>query len=256
LPPARGINGYALLIIMMMVTVLLVSLTVVLPSVYVEGQREREEELIFRGNEYQRAIGLFRRRFNRFPSSVKELLRTNGIRFLRRAYPDPMSRDGKWRFIHASVNGALIDSRTQGLPSGLAAGANAQNPAGAQTPGGDSKPPASPTGSQPGGSLTSSFFGTGTEVQGGFIAGVASSSSRESIRVRNHRRHYDEWEFLGLERGAAGMLPAASAPPSAPGQPGSGPGQPAAPGPQAPLTPQLPPLTDQPLTPDQPPPQQ
>src|SRR5713226_1688469 len=94
-------HGYALLIMMMMVSLLLVSLTVAIPSIYVEGQREREEELIFRGNEYARAIGLFRRRFNRFPSSVDELLKkTNGIRFLRRPYRDPMTRSGKWRFIH------------------------------------------------------------------------------------------------------------------------------------------------------------
>ena len=35
---------------MMLATVLLVSLTAVLPSIYQEGQREREAELIFRGN--------------------------------------------------------------------------------------------------------------------------------------------------------------------------------------------------------------
>ncbi len=103
-------GGYALLIMMMMVTLLLVLLTTALPSIYLEGQREREEELIFRGNEYARAIGLFRRRFNRFPTSVNELLRTNGLHFLRHAYPDPMSRKGKWRFIHATINGALLDN--------------------------------------------------------------------------------------------------------------------------------------------------
>src|SRR5881296_3348279 len=75
-------RGYALLVLMM-TTILLVSLTVALPSIYLEGQREREEELIFRGNEYARAIALFHRQFNRFPRTVDELLRTNGIRFLR-----------------------------------------------------------------------------------------------------------------------------------------------------------------------------
>src|SRR2546425_1924633 len=79
-------RGYALLVLMMMATILLVSLTVALPSVYLEGQREREEELIFRGNEYARAIALFHRQFNRFPRTVEDLLRTNGIRFLRHAY--------------------------------------------------------------------------------------------------------------------------------------------------------------------------
>src|SRR3989441_50257 len=95
-------RGYALLVLMMMATILLVSLTVALPSVYLEGQREREEELIFRGNEYARAIALFHRQFNRFPRTVEDLLRTNGIRFLRHAYKDPMKEgDGAGVFVPA-----------------------------------------------------------------------------------------------------------------------------------------------------------
>jgi hypothetical protein len=222
---------------MMMVTVLLVSLTVALPSVYVEGQREREEELIFRGNEYARAIALFHRRFNRFPVSVNELLRTNGIRFLRHAYPDPMSRTGNWRFIHANINGTLLDSKTTNnlLPAALA---NQQNPVAT------SKEQSSANGPQAG---TSPFFGGGKEIQGAFIAGVASSSSRESIRVLNHRRHYDEWEFLGVEGNPAGVVgpPAQPAGPAQPATPAP-PATPASPGPQFPS---MPPLTDQPVPP-------
>ncbi len=230
-------QGYALLIMMMMVTLLLVSLAAALPSVYTEGQREREEELIFRGNEYARAIAQFRRRFNRFPISVNELLRTNGIRFLRHAYTDPMSRSGKWRFIHANINGTLLDSKTTNnlLPAALA---NQQNPAAA------SKEQISASGPQAG---TSSFFGGGKEIQGGFIAGVASGSTRESIRVLNHRRHYDEWEFLGIEGSPGGVggppaQPAAAAQPATPAQTAT----PASPGPQIPS---MPPLTDQPVPP-------
>lgn len=247
-------RGYALLIMMMVVTVLLVSLTAALPSIYHEGQRDREEELIFRGNEYARAIGLFRRRFNRFPSSVDELLRTNGLRFLRRAYPDPMSRDGKWRFIHASINGTLLDSKTLPAP-GVAGSAPGQSPFGGlqgQTPLGGSP---SSSGSPPGQSSrfgpqqregeTSSSFGQ--EGQGGFIAGVASRSTKESIRVLNHRTHYDEWEFLGLEGNAAGVASglAPQSPGGQPGQPGM-PQQPLQPAPQSPQGPGVPPLTDQP----------
>src|SRR2546428_148042 len=76
-------RGYALLVLMMMATILLVSLTVALPSVYLEGQREREEELIFRGNEYARAIAIFHRQFqlSRVHPCVEQLhaLRRLGI---------------------------------------------------------------------------------------------------------------------------------------------------------------------------------
>ncbi len=208
-------RGYALLVLMMLATILLISLTAAMPSIYTAGQREREEELIFRGNEYARAIALFRRRFNRFPASVNELLRTNGIRFLRRAYPDPISRSGKWRFIHANVNGALIDSRTM-TPQSQPGSAQAMGPStGGTVEKGRPLAPVSATG----------------EMQGAYIAGVASSNRRESIRVWNGHTHYDEWEFMGIEVNAPVSQPAST------GQPG-GPPQ------QGPVIPTMPPLTE------------
>jgi len=197
-------RGYALLIIMMLATILLISLTAVLPSAYMAGQREREEELIFRGNQYARAIALFRRQFHRYPASVKELLQTNGIRFLRREYRDPMSPNGKWRFIHADANGMLLDSRTQPLPSS-APGQKQQTP---------STVPETPL------RAPSASSGETKEIQGAFIAGVASSSRRDSIRVWNGRTHYDEWEFIGLEFSGTGLPQASPSQMSSPGPAG------------------------------------
>jgi type II secretory pathway pseudopilin PulG len=112
-------SGYALLFVMLAATLILVSLTAVLPSVYQEGQREREQELIFRGTQYARAIANFHQKFQRFPTSVNELTKlTNGFRFLRKEYADPMTPSGKWRFIHANSQGVLLDSKTQGPASG------------------------------------------------------------------------------------------------------------------------------------------
>ncbi len=221
--------GYALLILMMLATVLLISLAAVLPSIYVEGQRDREEELIFRGNEYARAIGLFHRQFNRYPTSVKELLQTNGLHFLRRAYRDPMSRNGKWRYIHANASGVLLDSRTQG-PLRETAVEKAQNP-----PGGSEENKLLAVPGEEGMRKTSSLFGPGQEMLGAFIVGVASSSSRESIRLLNGRTHYDEWEFLGVLTAAAGPQAGPIGQPAVSGQPvGSALGQPANPGPAPP----------------------
>ena len=114
----------------------------------------------------------------------------------------------------------------------------------AQTP----KPAGAPAGSQQKGSSssgeeapreTSSFFGSG--VQGALIVGVASSSSRESVRVWNNYTHYDDWEFLGIG-GNVGMVQPGQASQPAPGQQGI-------PGRQGMQPPMLPPLTDQPMTP-------
>lgn len=191
-------RGYALLVVMLLATILLVSLTAAVPNLYLVGQREREEELIFRGNEYARAIALFNRQFRRYPTSTKELLETNGIRFLRREYRDPMTRHGKWRFIHGTGTGAVLDSRTMGL---------APAPGGQEVPAGTvpATPTARPKGDEEGAPEqrpASAFFTD--EVKGAFIVGVASRSRRNSIRVLNGRTRYDEWEFLGLPNLGAG----------------------------------------------------
>ena len=108
-----------LIIVMMVATLLLIALTAALPSVYQEGQREREAELIFRGTQYGRAVALFHKQFNRYPVSTKELLQTNGMRFLRQEYRDPMDPKGKWRFIHVNAAGVLLDSKNQPLANQL-----------------------------------------------------------------------------------------------------------------------------------------
>jgi type II secretory pathway pseudopilin PulG len=142
--------GYAFVVLMVAMTVMLVALAAALPSVYHESQREKEEELIFRGNEYAWAIFRFQRQFRRYPKSVDELIRTNNMRFLRHAYKDPLSPNGKWRFIHIGPNGALIDSLTMGPQQqqqlvgafGQSPGAFGQSPGGfGQSPGGFGQSP-------------------------------------------------------------------------------------------------------------------
>jgi len=114
----EDVPGFALILVMVTAVVILISLTVALPSIYQEGQREREEELIFRGLQYARAIAGFHQKFQRYPTSVQDLTKlTNGFRFLRKEFADPMTLGGKWRFIHANAQGVLLDSKTQGPPT-------------------------------------------------------------------------------------------------------------------------------------------
>jgi type II secretory pathway pseudopilin PulG len=217
----RNERGYALVILMMIATLMLVALTAALPSIYQEGQREREDELLFRGNEYARAIALFYRQFRRYPVSVNELLSTNGFRFLRRPYTDPMTRGGKWRFIHAGPNGAILDSRTMGSNSPEAG-------AGKQTDSSSTFSTTKPS--------QSAFFGDGNETRGVSIVGVASPSKKESIRVWNGHTRYDDWEFLGTTF-TPYTAPQLSTPAgqSSPGSPSST--QPFSSGPTSPTTP-------------------
>jgi type II secretory pathway pseudopilin PulG len=231
-------RGYALLIVMMIATLFLISLTVALPNVYRQGQREREEELIFRGTEYARAIMLFQRQFRRYPTSVKELLETNRIRFLRHQYRDPMTRKGNWRFIYADANGVVLNSKTIAPPK------RPKPLGGTDFMGSSTKEDESKQqGSEEGSGTSSSFFSN--EVKGGFIVGVASTSRKRSIRIWNGKTRYDEWEFLGLPGNTAlGGVPGVGGQPPAAGQ------QPSSrqPGSQAPRLPGFPPARDVPLT--------
>ncbi len=218
-----------LIIVMMIATLLLIALTSVLPSVYQEGQREREDELIFRGTQYGKAVALFHRQFGRYPVNVKELLQTNGMRFLRQEYADPMDAKGKWRFIHVNAAGVLLDSKNQPMtsnnpnPAGLGSGNNPSSfgNQGASSSGGFSLGNSSfgssnqgafgsnnfgpSMGSQSSSSFSSSFSSSGGDIQGAYIAGVAATSHHESIKVWNKHHHYDEWEFLGIDMGIFGV---------------------------------------------------
>jgi type II secretory pathway pseudopilin PulG len=226
LPFRIGTRGYALITVMFMATLLLISLTAALPSVYQEGQREKEAELVFRGTQYARAIALFHRQFNRFPISVKELLQTNGIRFLRKAYPDPMSRKGSWRFIHANAAGVLIDSKTMGpRPNNPQGRTPAGEPAGGTAGWGQQFSGESTFGRPTSQQGSSGFTDAGQDIKGAFIVGVASTSKRSSIRVWNNYTHYDDWEFLGIDMNMLGVPAGIPGLPGSTGQPG-GIGQP------------------------------
>jgi len=127
-PSRSSSTGFALLIVMVAAAVLLIGLTAVLPNIYQEGQREREAELKFRGIQYARAIASFHQKFQRYPNSIEDLTKlTNGFRFLRKEYVDPMTPGGKWRYIHANAQGVLLDSKTQGPPPGTM-GQSGMNP--------------------------------------------------------------------------------------------------------------------------------
>jgi hypothetical protein len=103
-------SGYALLMIFAMAAIVAITLYTEVPRVAFEAQRDKEQLLIDRGEEYQRAVTLFVHKFNRYPASMEELENTNGQRFLRRRFADPMTGKKEWRFIHAGPGGVLTDS--------------------------------------------------------------------------------------------------------------------------------------------------
>lgn len=109
-------RGYALIFVFAMSAMMAMMLYLEMPRLALEMQRNREETLISRGEQYARAIKVFAKKNKRYPQTIEELENTNGIRFLRRRYADPMTGKDEWRLIHADASGRLTDSLVQKQP--------------------------------------------------------------------------------------------------------------------------------------------
>src|SRR3984893_2146658 len=110
---ASAQNGFALLMVMFLTTLVLLGAMAAAPYLRTERQREKEEEMIWRGKQYVHGIKLYYRKMGRFPTSVEDLTKpkVGSLRFMRQAYKDPMNKaDGSWRFIYVGPAGQLIGS--------------------------------------------------------------------------------------------------------------------------------------------------
>src|SRR5216683_195719 len=107
-----GEEGFVLLLIFAMAAAVALMLYIELPRVSFEAQRNREQLLIERGEQYKRAIQLYFRKFKTYPASIEQLENTNNVRFLRRRYADPLTGKNEWRLIHIGPGGVFTDSLT------------------------------------------------------------------------------------------------------------------------------------------------
>lgn len=152
-------KGYLVIMLMLAVFALSIGLLVVVPVWQTEVQREKEEELIFRGRQYVEAVRLYGlKNPGHFPSSLKELL---DKKCLRKPYKDPMTENGEWIII--------VNPGTAGSQAGATGGAEQQVLL------------------VPEKALPS--------VQSALVLGVASPSTKKSIRIYNDQETYDKWLF-------------------------------------------------------------
>lgn len=162
--------------------IMAVVLTVALPTWRTLMKREKESELIWRGQQYARAIGLFQRKYaNTFPPNVDILLNE---RFLRKKYKDPMTKDGEFQILYAASQNA------PGQPG------QPQVPGQPQAPGQSGPGQVSQIG-QTGARPSPLDVGSqGPAGARGGIMGVASKSTESSLREYNGRTKYNEWAFV------------------------------------------------------------
>src|ERR1022692_3305729 len=116
-------RGYIMITLMLALALITIALLTALPNIRQQVRRDREVELIHRGNAYMRAIQHFYKKFGRYPSRVEELENTNNMRFLRKRYTDPINRDpvtGKekdFKFLHQqdiALNNGPVLGQTPG----------------------------------------------------------------------------------------------------------------------------------------------
>src|SRR4029077_487722 len=106
-------RGFAMMMVMFLTTLVLLGAMAAAPYIRTESQREKEQEMIWRGKQYVRGVKLYYRKMGRFPTSVDDLTKpkVGSLRFMRQAYKDPMNKeDGSWRFIYVGPAGQLIGS--------------------------------------------------------------------------------------------------------------------------------------------------
>jgi type II secretory pathway pseudopilin PulG len=179
----------ALLIALAIMAILM---TVAMPVWRQEARREKEAELIFRGEQYARAIALYNYKngqsANAYPPSIQVLV--DG-RYLRKKYKDPMTKDGEFMIMPLGqaapgMPGSNPASQTGGRSNPPPFGGRGNPP----PLGGRGTPPQIPQVQQP------PSFGGQPQVAGGGIIGVRSKSEENSLRSYRGQTRYDQWLFV------------------------------------------------------------
>lgn len=166
-------SGFSLTGLLAGITIMLILMAVAVPSWQYVMKDAREEELIFRGCQIAVAIERYQKKNgNAVPVSLEILVQGH---FLRKAYTDPMSKKGKWRFIRMGEPLVPVPGVKPGPPS----------PSPSPSPG--------------------AFGGPGTTLGG--ILGVASTSQEKSLRMFNGRTKYSDWLFVAGQPRVVGRPP-------------------------------------------------
>lgn len=221
-------EGYILVSAVFAVAILTLSLSISLPKLRQQIRRDQEVETIRRGQEYIRAIQLYYRRFHSYPASVDALVETNGIRFLRKRYADPLTGKDDWKPVLLGQNRAPTFMGFFGQPLGALGtasliGGRRGNNDGSESTSTDNAETNSTD--LPGGSSANAGTSTTAQSFGGIgIIGFSPASSRRSLLVYKTMDHYNDWEFV-YDPLADGMR-GGPVPPQSPSEPPTNTGSP------------------------------
>jgi type II secretory pathway pseudopilin PulG len=219
----RSDAGYAMAALLVAMAVMAVMMSIAMPVWRQAAQREKEAELVWRGQQYDRALQLFRRKTSApGPPNLDILI---DQKFLRKKYKDPITGGD---FELKPVGALGPGTERPGLPGGAAgasrpgrvgrstfgsqrtgAGSQTSGPgnqtsgagnqtigAGNRTIGANTQPGAGAAGQPESGEPNETVSPFGQRAFGQLIGGVRSKSKARSIRELNGRTRYDQWEFV------------------------------------------------------------
>ena len=188
-------KGYTLLILLFAVSILSIGLIVAVPVMQTQSQREKEEELLFRGNQYVEAIRLYQlKKPGTFPSTLEELVEE---KCLRRLYRDPMTSHGEWNIILPYQRGAMTQPRQARRSPQNPFERTSQRQTGRAPQEGSSRAAQAARGSAA--SIQKIYivpFSALTSVDYPQIIGVVSSSDKSSFKIYMDSDSYDKWLFF------------------------------------------------------------
>jgi len=160
--PARATDGgFMMVALLVAMSIAAIWLAAALPSWRQQAQREKEDDLVFRGEQYARAIVLYQNRNRGLPPPDIDTLISQ--HFLRKKWKDPITGQD---FV---LVGPGIISQPQ-TPTAVAPGQSVFQ-------------------TQP-----ASQINTGGSQQPG-VTGVRSASTATSIKIYNNQQQYNLWQF-------------------------------------------------------------
>lgn len=193
-------RGYTLAAVLTLLAIMAIFLMLAVPLWSRVKQRDNEEELIFRGNEYIKAIARYHAKFGSYPPDVETLVK---LKYLRHEYLDPMTKSGKWKVLHPDAlaqtgqagtittpggksNNLVNDDKNRNTNSGSSFGNDRDDNDNADK---DNKDGLS--------SDDDENKDEEPEVESvGPVVGVVSRSKKASMKILNGQTYYNKWIFV------------------------------------------------------------
>jgi len=214
--PGQDETGHLLVGLMVLVAVMLIMLAVTGQTWSFIMRRDNEAEMIFRGEQYIRALEFFQKENSGFPNDIKVLAQKgpHRHRYIRKLYSDPMAKDGKWGLLYLSPTGAGFvniyaspsaadmafaagglgedtEGEGEGFGSGPAAPGGKMSKKGVQQ--GPPKNYTQFTGEQ--------FKAMGGELTGLPIVGVVHKKKETGLKLYRNMASLNDWAFTPLAEG-------------------------------------------------------